>query len=264
MAFENTSVFQHIRHAPLGDPRGQGRGAAAAAQFSANKDLSHLFRRRVVHADAVELQQHEGIGRAEGLDRGHRFFLLILVVQTGARRRRARTRAFCRRRGCRAPGRPGAAGCAGNSRRSFPVTPPSGRPGNTRFMLPPSIGEVRFGRAEGRIVHGRQDDDPPGNFLRCEPAGEIEQRDRAFVFVAVVGAGQERRRPLAPLDHGDRDHQRAPSRGVVGIGQLQKAVLDAIGLEVDRRGDRAIAHARLKPSRKACAARRPGFPRRWR
>ena len=54
----------------------------------------------------------------------------------------------------------------------------------------------------------------------------------------MIAAGQERRRPLAVPDHGDRDHHRTPRRIVARIGQAQEAVLHAVLVVVDRRSDR--------------------------
>ena len=64
-----------------------------------------------------------------------------------------------------------------------------------------SIGEVRVAGPEGRIVHRWNDDDAAGDILGTQGPCEIEKGDRPFIFVSVIGAGQQRRWPLAALDH---------------------------------------------------------------
>ena len=64
----------------------------------------------------------------------------------------------------------------------------------------------------------------PVSVGRVEGAGEVEERDRALVLVAVVGAGQERGRAGGAADDGDRDHHAAPGAVVAAVGQAQEAV----------------------------------------
>ena len=71
-----------------------------------------------------------------------------------------------------------------------------------------------------------------------EGAGEVEKGHRTFVFVAVVAASEERRRPWNAADDGDRDHDGPPGTVVAAVGQAQEAMLRARGVEVDRGDDR--------------------------
>ena len=75
----------------------------------------------------------------------------------------------------------------------------------------------------------------PLTVLRIERAGEIVERQRPFIFVAMVAAGEQRGRPVAVADDADRDHHRAPGGIVAAIGQAQEAVLHAVAVEIDGR-----------------------------
>jgi hypothetical protein len=69
-------------------------------------------------------------------------------------------------------------------------------------------------RAKGRIVHGGHDDDAPAHLSQIQLARQVEECDRSLIFVAVIGAGEQRRRSLAALDDSDGNHDRAPG-GIV-------------------------------------------------
>ena len=74
--------------------------------------------------------------------------------------------------------------------------------------------------AKCRIVHGRQNDHPTGYFTSGEGFCQFEQRYKAFIFVAMVAAGQKGGGAIAIADHGDRDHH-GPPRGIITrIGKL--------------------------------------------
>ena len=71
------------------------------------------------------------------------------------------------------------------------------------------------------------------NFVDVDRVGQMLQRDRAFVLVAVVGAGQDRARAIAVSGVAERQHNRTPGGVVTRMRYLQKTVLQAIAFEVD-------------------------------
>src|SRR6218665_2861221 len=90
---------------------------------------------------------------------------------------------------------------------------------------------------------------PLHNTLRPPPPGaargapQSRQHDGPFVLTAMVAAGEQARRPRAVANHGDRNHHRAPCGSIVRMRQFEKAVLLAVGVEIDRRRDGGRAHA---------------------
>ena len=82
----------------------------------------------------------------------------------------------------------------------------------------------------------------------AQGARELEQCQRPLIFVAMIAAGQERGRSLAVPDHGERDHHRAPGGIVTAVRQAQEAMLDAVAVEIDGRGDRR-GRCTVNPSR---------------
>ena len=63
-----------------------------------------------------------------------------------------------------------------------------------------------------RQIQRRDQDHAAGDRVGLEAAGELHERDRALVLVAVIAAGEEERRPGAVPDHHDRHAHRAPGR----------------------------------------------------
>ena len=61
-----------------------------------------------------------------------------------------------------------------------------------------------------RRVHERDDDHPALHLGRRQALRELAQCDRAFVFVTVVAATEQRGRPLTALNYGDGNHDGAP------------------------------------------------------
>src|SRR4051794_7022701 len=102
-------------------------------------------------------------------------------------------------------------------------------------------------RPEGRVIHRRHDDDSAHNISRVERTSEFVKRQRALILVSVIAARQECRRSLAVADDTNRDHHRTPGGVVAAVGQAEKAVLDAVTLEVDGRRDRRWAQNRHGP-----------------
>src|SRR3546814_3582438 len=95
-----------------------------------------------------------------------------------------------------------------------------------------------------REVHHRQQDDAAADLRRLQAAGEIEDRDRPLVLVAVIAAGEEGSGAVAVPDHGDGNEDRAPGRVVARPRQLQVAVLHAVLVEVEAGGDGIDSHGR--------------------
>ena len=115
-----------------------------------------------------------------------------------------------------------------DSTRRSRVGVPSGSPGNARFRLPSSIGEVRVpARAAGRFAAGMTMI-RPWTAARIDRADQLAQRDLALVLVAVVARHQEDRRPGAVLDHRDRDLDPLPSRRVTECGRLSQPTLPGL------------------------------------
>ena len=89
-------------------------------------------------------------------------------------------------------------------------------------------------RCDGGSVEGRQDDNAPAHVARLDLAGEFPKRDLPLIFVTVVAGDEERCRPLAIADAGDRDGDRSIGGEIAREGQPQAAVLLAVAFEIDR------------------------------
>ena len=163
---DDAGMAQHVQHAAPGDAHGLGARRAAAAELGGDEDLAHLLGGGVVHADRVDLEHLHRLGRRERLDRGEGLAPPAPCRAGCGRRRRAGSRASCRRNGSRARCRRAAAARAGNSRRSSPSPCRPAGPGKLRFRLPLSIGEVRVPARKAGIVHRRHDDDRAADVVR--------------------------------------------------------------------------------------------------
>jgi hypothetical protein len=93
------------------------------------------------------------------------------------------------------------------------------------------------------IVHVGNNDHASAHCLGRQPVREIDERDRSFVFIAMIPAGEERSRSAAVLDDSDGDHEIAPGRFVPAPRQTEESVLDPVGLEVDGGDDRIFLHS---------------------
>ena len=100
---------------------------------------------------------------------------------------------------------------------------PAGLPGKARLRLPLSKGEQRLaaitaGRfAAGRIVIA------PRMSLGLDQANELEERQLAFVLVAVVAGHQNDARTVAVPDAADRHLDLVVGRAVDRIGEAYEA-----------------------------------------
>ena len=88
-------------------------------------------------------------------------------------------------------------------------------------------------RDDGVDVVGRHQDQPAGDVGRVEVADQLGDGDRPLVFVAVVAAFEDHRRPVAIGD--DRDRQAGHAPGVVVRGVRDHDEPDALAgaVEID-------------------------------
>ena len=63
-----------------------------------------------------------------------------------------------------------------------------------------------FSGLERRVVHRWNQNQPSPDLLWVDCSGQVEQRDRAFVFIFVISPGEESRRSLAVINHADGNH----------------------------------------------------------
>ncbi len=89
------------------------------------------------------------------------------------------------------------------------------------------------GGACGGEVEGRDEDDASAHMVRCEFACEVHGSDLALVFVAVVASEHEGGGAFAPINDGAGDHDVGPAAEVVGVGDLEEALLLAGFVEVE-------------------------------
>ena len=94
----------------------------------------------------------------------------------------------------------------------------------------------------------------PANLIDIDIVGQVMQRDRSLVLVAVIGAGEDGAGAVTILRVTDRQHDRAPGGVVARVRNLQKAVLQAVAFKVDSRRYR-IRHAYFTNSRCSTFAR---------
>ena len=174
-----------------------GRGRAAAAEFGGDEHLAHRPRRRcrTCRRRRSRASHRAGAPKAATAAKAARFLRLVRQAWAAAKGRKSSVLPPEWKSSTMSAQRQQVA--RGNSRRSSPSPCRPAGPGSERFILPLSIGEVRVPAAKGRIVHAGHDDDPARDVLGLERAGEVEQRDRPLVLVAMVAAGEQRRRPLA-------------------------------------------------------------------
>ena len=222
---------------PPGEAHRVGGRAPPSAQLRRHEHAAQLLGRRVVHADAVDLAHPD---RVRGAERGHGGQRASLLVRVGPRVRRGegdegeRPTPRVQVDDDVRHGQEMALEEVGDLLGRGPVRPAWEAPVQVAAIDRRGAGPG----AEGRIVHRGDDDHPPRHLRGGQEAGELEERDRPLVLVPVVPARQERRRALAPLHHGHRDHDRAPRGVVAAVRQPEAAVLDAVAVEVDRRHDR--------------------------
>ncbi len=237
LTFDQAVVDQEVAHAALADGQaGRGRGAAAA-EFGGDEGLALGLHRGVVEPSGVELEHHHRVGRAEGYRTAQAGTLLLQIVEAmggseGHDIQGAATGVQVERDVAHRHQHAGevvgdlaghaAVGVAGEA--AVEVATVQRRGALAGFRR--------------RHVHHRHDDHPPVHITRLQTVGEFHQCGDALVLVTMVAAGEQRRRPFAVGDHGDRDHHRTPGGLVHRDRQLEKTVLHALGVEVDAGADR--------------------------
>ena len=92
--------------------------------------------------------------------------------------------------------------------------------------------EARRGARRGQVQR-RDEDDAAVDLLRLQFPRELHRRDLPLVLVAVVPAEHEHRRPLPARDDGDRHHDIRPAAEIVGVGNLEEALLFAGRVEIE-------------------------------
>ena len=76
----------------------------------------------------------------------------------------------------------------------------------------------------------------------AQRAGEVEQRDLALIFVAMVAGGEQDGRAASIRDDHDGHGDGAPAAVVAGLRDAELAGLAALPGEVDLGDDRACRH----------------------
>ena len=110
---------------------------------------------------------------------------------------------------------------------------PRGSPGKVRLKLRPSTGEVRCACDDRVDIVGRHQDQPALDLAGIEIADQVADRDRPFVFVAMIAALHDHGGPMAVLDHRDRHARDAPGIVMRRVRDHDEADLLAGAVEVD-------------------------------
>lgn len=112
------------------------------------------------------------------------------------------------------------------------------------------------GGACGGKVEGGDEDDASAHVVGCEFACEVHGGDLALVFVAVVASEHEGGGAFAAFDDGAGNHDVGPTAEVVGVGDLEEALLLTGFVEVEGGDDHYPVGMRF-----VCRARSGGSER---
>ncbi len=106
-------------------------------------------------------------------------------------------------------------------------------------------GREASGCAGGGEVEGGDEDDASTDLIRGQFACEVHGSDLALVFVAMVASKNECGWAFAATDDSARDHDVRPAAEVVGVWDLEEALLLAGFVEVEGGDDHLLAVVRF-------------------
>ena len=207
-------MHQHVAQAALRDPMDAGRNRLSSPQLGRDHDLPLVLRldRQEPGACDVGVQKRE-VGVPGEHRREHPPPLLAVGHEVHVRARHEFHAAASRMDVDHDIGRGKEHG--GKIVRDLTGHGPLGQAGERTIEVHAIERREPGGRLRGGHVERRHDDQPSGDLLRSDLAGQPHERHLALVFVTMVAAEAEHRRPGATCDDRDRHHHVGPPTEIV-------------------------------------------------